>query len=240
MHFMLGRMEALQGARQRLRGGGSVWILAVGLALNAAALIATQERPAGAARPAEAGIRDGALAEAAGLAAVKDPVYERFLEQYEPLRDSAEGRRYLAAQVLAAAGAHDLDPDLLFALIAAESGFNTHAVSAKGARGLGQMKFSTAHAAAPLAVRRPQDLHDIPRAAYATAAHLRHLLDRNHGDVRQALRAYYAGPSNRTVKRADAARYIGLVLGHYAYLKVRRMHARLAALGAGTAGATPN
>ncbi len=225
MHFMLGRMEALQGARQRLRGGGSVWILAVGLALNAAALIATQERPAGAARPAEAGIRDGALAEAAGLAAVKDPVYERFLEQYEPLRDSAEGRRYLAAQVLAAVP-------------------STNAVlrklAAKGARGLGQMKFSTAHAAAPLAVRRPQDLHDIPRAAYATAAHLRHLLDRNHGDVRQALRAYYAGPSNRTVKRADAARYIGLVLGHYAYLKVRRMHARLAALGAGTAGATPN
>lgn len=240
MHFMLGRMEALQGALERLRGGGSVWILAVGLALNAAALIATQERPAAAARPAEAGIRGAALAEAPGLAAVKDPVYERFLEQYQALRDSAKGRRFLTAHVLAAAGAHDLDPDLLFARIAPESGFHSRAVSAKGAGGLGQMKFGTAHAAAPLAVRRPQDLYDIPRAAYATAAHLRHLLDRKDGDVRRALRVYYAGPSNRTVKRADADRYIGLVLGHYACLKVRRMHARLDALGAGTAGATPN
>ena len=156
------------------------------------------------------------------LAVVDDPLYDEFLRAYMPMRDDTERRRYVTAQVLAAAALHRLDPDLLFALIAAESGFDSEAVSSKKARGLGQMVFATAKAVAPDAVRRPEDLYDVPRNLYATALHLRQLLREKRGDLRGALRAYYAGRWDRNPKKLDREEYVARVSTRYAYLKTKR------------------
>jgi soluble lytic murein transglycosylase-like protein len=127
----------------------------------------------------------------------QDPLYDEFLKEFKSLRGNQGRRRYLAGQVLGAAAEHHVDPDLLFALIAAESSFDSKAVSPKGARGLGQMMFATARVVAPTVVRRVEDLHDVPRNLYATALHLRQLLDEHGGDPRMTLRIYYAGPKGR-------------------------------------------
>jgi len=154
----------------------------------------------------------------------QDPIYDEFLEQFVPLRGSPDRRRYLAEQVLAAATTHLVDPDLLLAVIAVESGFDSKAVSPRGARGLGQMMFATARAVAPDVVRRPEDLHDVRRNLYATALHLRTLLDEGRGDLRVVLRVYHGGPASRNLRRRDREQYVARVSTHYASLKARRTY----------------
>jgi soluble lytic murein transglycosylase-like protein len=170
----------------------------------------------------------------------QDRLYDEFLKEFKPLRGNEGRRRYLAGQVLAAAAEHYLDPDLLFALIAAESNFDGNAVSSKGARGLGQMMFATARAVAPAVVRRVEDLHDVPRNLYATALHLRQLLDEHGGDLRAALRTYYAGPKSRYGKRLDWDQYMARVSTYYAYLKTRRAYQQLTAMHAIETGTARN
>lgn len=214
------RLEALDTSLRRLRR--AVWLLSclvIGLAVGAVG------RPAE--FPAEASSAGVAAGERAFLSAIEDPFYGQFLQEFEPLRSDPERRRYLTAQVLAAAAVHHVDPDLLLALVAAESGFNSHAVSHKGARGLGQLQFRTAHAVAPLAVRRPEDLHDVSRNLYATARHLRQLLNERAGDLRAALRAYYAGAWDRNRGRRDRDTYVSRVSTYYASLKAQRAHRRV-------------
>ena len=223
------RLQTMEASLRRLR-----WGLGALGCLGAVLLVMAVGRPKGveltaAVRQAEASSAEIAQRERALLPALQDPIYDQFLQEYEPLRDDAERRRYLTAQVLAAAAAHHLDPDLLFALIAAESRFDSDAVSPKGARGLGQMVFATARAVAPGTVRRPEDLHDVPRNLYATALHLRQLLAERDGDLRDALRAYYGGSSDRNRARRGWGQYMARVSTHYAYLKAKRTHRHLTA-----------
>lgn len=228
-------LEALQASRRRMRWGVALLACAVVALAVGAAGRTPAVRLGGAVRLAEASSADIAAEERTLLSAVNDPLYEAFLQQYAPLRADSERRRYLTAQVLAAAAVHHVDPDLLFALIAAESGFNSEAVSPRGARGLGQMRFPTAQAAAPAAVRRPEDLHDVPRNLYATASHLRRLVDAHDGDVREALRAYYAGSWDRNGGARDRDQYVARVATHYAFLKGVRTHRHLRAAAAAPA-----
>ena len=210
------RLEAMETSLRRLR-----WV-AVALGCLAAVLVAVAAglpkslRLTPAVGAAEASTSERFLQGPTGPLAFLDPLYDGFLQQYAPLRRDEERRHYLTAQVLAAATAHGLDPDLLFALIATESSFDSQAVSSKGARGLGQMIFTTARAAAPGTVRRPEDLHDVPRNLHATAVHLRKLLAERDGDLRDALRAYYAGEWDRYRTRPDREQYVARVSTHYA------------------------
>lgn len=234
------RLEALEVSLRRLRWGlGMAMVsLAVALAMGAAGRPVAL-RLTTAVRLAEASSADIVDGERTLLAAVDDPLYDGFLQEYPPLRDDPARRRFLTAQVLAAAAVNHLDPDLLFALIAAESRFDSEAISPKGARGLGQMKFSTARAVAPGAVREPEDLHDIPRNLHATALHLRGLLEGSRGDLRGALRAYYAGGWDRNGRAPDRDKYVARVSTYYAFLKGKRTHRHLAAAAGRSAPPPP-
>jgi soluble lytic murein transglycosylase-like protein len=87
----------------------------------------------------------------------------------------------------AAADKYGLPRVLLRSIMAAESDFQTEAVSPKGAIGLMQLMPSTA-----------QDLgadpYDPAQNVDAAARYLRDLLDKYHGGLRHALAAYNAGP----------------------------------------------
>ncbi|MFZ3266874.1 MAG: lytic transglycosylase domain-containing protein [Terriglobales bacterium] len=90
--------------------------------------------------------------------------------------------------VNSASAAYHLDPDLVNTVIHAESGFNPHAVSPKGARGLMQLMPSTASA---LGVR---DVFDPEANVGGGSRYLRELLERYNFDLVKALAAYNAGP----------------------------------------------
>ena len=83
---------------------------------------------------------------------------------------------------------HLLDEDLISSVIRAESGFNPHAVSPKGARGLMQLMPDTASG---LGVT---DTFDPKANVEGGTQYLRWLLDRYHYDLAKALAAYNAGP----------------------------------------------
>jgi hypothetical protein len=82
---------------------------------------------------------------------------------------------------------HQLDPDFVASVIKAESNFNAHAVSPKGARGLMQLMPQTA---AQLGVA---DAFDPKANVEAGTAHLSFLLDQYNNDPIKALAAYNAG-----------------------------------------------
>ncbi|MDQ2872933.1 MAG: lytic transglycosylase domain-containing protein [Candidatus Eremiobacteraeota bacterium] len=81
-----------------------------------------------------------------------------------------------------------VDPALVKAIIANESGFNASATSRTGAQGLMQLEPGTA---AGLGV---SDAYDPAQNVSGGTRYIRGLLDRFHGDMRLAVAAYNAGP----------------------------------------------
>ena len=94
--------------------------------------------------------------------------------------------------VVKSANAYGVDPRLELALIGQESRFNSHAVSRVGARGLGQLMPQTA---ARLGVRHSFDIGENINASTRLLSQLIHTY---HGNVREALAAYNAGPAQVT------------------------------------------
>jgi len=80
-----------------------------------------------------------------------------------------------------------LEPNLLRAVIVVESGFNSHAVSKRGAIGLMQLMPATA---SRYGVSNP---YDARQNVHGGARYLKFLIDRYGHDVRLALAAYNAG-----------------------------------------------
>ena len=100
---------------------------------------------------------------------------------------SQAGSADLAKLAEEASRRHGLDPALVLAVVAVESGFRPEAVSPKGAQGLMQLMPRTA---AALGV---QDALDPEQNLDAGVRHLESLLKLYDGDLKRALAAYNAG-----------------------------------------------
>jgi soluble lytic murein transglycosylase-like protein len=108
-----------------------------------------------------------------------------------------------------------VDPSLVKAIIANESGFNANATSKVGAQGLMQLMPSTAQS---VGVRNS---YDPAQNVAGGTRYLKGLLDRFNGDVRLAVAAYNAGPGavekyGDVPPYAETQNYVQNVLGSYA------------------------
>jgi soluble lytic murein transglycosylase-like protein len=110
--------------------------------------------------------------------------------------------------IRAAAEKHGLEEALLTAVIAAESNFDSRAVSRKGARGLMQLMPETA------ADYGVADSFDPAQNIDGGTRYLKDLLARYDGDLRLALAAYNAGP-----ERVERARGVPPIAETQAYVK---------------------
>ncbi len=118
------------------------------------------------------------------------------------------------ALVADAARRHGLDPALVLAVVAVESGFRADAVSPKGAQGLMQLMPATA---ASLGVA---DAFDAAANVDGGARHLGALVARYGGDLKRALAAYNAGEGAVDQYRgvppyAETRSYVSKVLSRY-------------------------
>lgn len=85
---------------------------------------------------------------------------------------------------------YGVDPELVEALISVESGFNTNAISPKGARGLMQLMPATA---TRYGMKNVQELHVASKNIDIGVRHLKDLLSFHNGQVALVIAAYNAG-----------------------------------------------
>lgn len=112
------------------------------------------------------------------------------------------------------ANAWGVDPALVKAIIANESGFDANATSKTGAQGLMQLEPGTA---ADLGVA---NAYDPAQNVWGGTRYIKGLLDRFNGDVRLAVAAYNAGPGavekyGGVPPYAETQSYVENVLGAY-------------------------
>lgn len=122
--------------------------------------------------------------------------------------------------VSANAGAWGVDPALVKAIIANESGFDAAATSKTGAQGLMQLEPGTA---ADLGVA---NAYDPAQNIWGGTRYIKGLLDRFHGDLRLAVAAYNAGPGavekyGGVPPYAETQAYVENVLGSYQKYKTQ-------------------
>jgi soluble lytic murein transglycosylase-like protein len=120
-------------------------------------------------------------------------------------------QQIIEQKVRKAAEKYNLPPELITAVIRAESNFDALAVSSAGAQGLMQLMPATAE---ELGVKNP---FDIEQNIEGGAKYLRKMLDRFEGSLRKALAAYNAGPATVSkyggrVPYPETRRYVQRVL----------------------------
>jgi soluble lytic murein transglycosylase-like protein len=120
--------------------------------------------------------------------------------------------------VSANAATWNVDPSLIKAIIANESGFNANATSNVGAQGLMQLMPTTASG---LGVT---DAYDPAQNVWGGTRYIRGLLDRFGGNVELAVAAYNAGPGavekyNGIPPYAETQNYVQNVLASFAKYK---------------------
>jgi soluble lytic murein transglycosylase-like protein len=149
--------------------------------------------------PAEAGSKIYTYMDADGIKHYTDvPDNNRYKLLVLSPRDMTQSGQYYDQSLMARATQYDsiiekaalsaaVEPNLLRAVIVVESGFNSRAVSKRGAVGLMQLMPATA---IRFGVSNP---YDPKQNVHAGARYLKFLIDRFGQDVRLALAAYNAG-----------------------------------------------
>ena len=144
------------------------------------------------------------------------------------LFEASPDHRSAKAALQLAARTHDIDYELLQALVATESGFDAQAVSPKGARGLMQLMPATAElygVRGDARVSQESKLFDPRLNVAAGSRYLNDLIARFQGSIELALAAYNAGEGavqragNRIPDYRETQNYVKTVLQLYAYLK---------------------
>jgi len=144
-----------------------------------------------------------------------DPRYKKIVAAQTQVRQSRTVTvPSLHEMIQRASHTHSLSPALLHAVIRVESGYDSNAVSPKGAMGLMQLMPGTA---SMLNVTNPYDPLDNISGG---ARHLRYLLDRFGGNVELALAAYNAGEArvlrdNQVPQISETRQYVHKVLRVY-------------------------
>lgn len=122
-------------------------------------------------------------------------------------------------EILRAAKEHDVDPDLVKAVIKVESNFNSSAISRKGAMGIMQLMPDTAEGYSVDNPFNPKENID------GGTKYLKKLIEMFGGDLKLALAAYNAG-ENAVIKYGfrippydETIDYVEKVLMHYNNLK---------------------
>ena len=136
---------------------------------------------------------------------------ETLLDKTGPQPVALSDQQIIEQTVRKAAAKYNLPPELITAVIRAESNFKVSAVSSAGAQGLMQLMPATAK---ELGVKNP---FDIEQNIDGGTKYLRKMLDRFGGSVRKALAAYNAGPGtvmkyNGRVPYPETRQYVKRVL----------------------------
>jgi len=143
---------------------------------------------------------------------VKDKAhFETQLKKTQPQPVALTDQKIIEQTVQKAAAKYNLPPELITAVIRAESNFEVSAVSSAGAQGLMQLMPATAK---ELGVKNP---FDIEQNIDGGTKYLRKMLDRFGGNVRKALAAYNAGPGtvmkyNGRVPYPETRQYVKRVM----------------------------
>jgi soluble lytic murein transglycosylase-like protein len=158
-----------------------------------------------------------ALAEQGGVAADPDGIA---YAQAAPGAPAPVAPAEIDRLVSANAATWNVDPALIKAIIANESGFNANATSGAGAQGLMQLMPGTA---AGLGV---SDAYDPVQNVWGGTRYIRGLLDRFSGNLPLAVAAYNAGPGavekyNGVPPYAETQNYVQNVLASYEKYKAQ-------------------
>jgi soluble lytic murein transglycosylase-like protein len=158
---------------------------------NALTLASTQiqNSPAQSGSTPAANVLAGKLAQRRALKARSRSRSGRYVARMQYAAPPTGEREWIDSIVEQAAVRHEVDPNLVRAIVRVESNFNPHAVSRKGAIGLMQLM---PHTARSLNVSNPFD----PRQNVdAGVRHFKQLLDSYGGNLELSLAAYNAGSS---------------------------------------------
>lgn len=131
-----------------------------------------------------------------------------------------------------AAARNGIDPNLIVAVMRQESGFNSRALSYKGASGLMQLMPGTARRFGVTNIYDPQQNIE------GGARYLRFLLDQFNGDIQLVLAGYNAGENAvvnsgyRVPRYRETQAYVKSISARYDRVKGKAVRARAAATGA--------
>jgi soluble lytic murein transglycosylase-like protein len=130
------------------------------------------------------------------------------------LRGPVASQGDIDSAIAQAAARHNVDPNLVRAVVKVESNFNPNAVSRKGAMGLMQLMPSTAR---QLKVKNP---FDPEQNVDAGVRHLKQLLESYGGDIKLTLAAYNAGAgavarSSGVPRYAETQNYVRRITNLY-------------------------